>query len=571
MKKLTVLFVLCLCSVLATKAQEVSLDATVNKSTISEDGFLRIEFTLENAKAKIEIPDMKNFKVVQGPAVGSSTTIVNGRVTKSYTNTYVLKPLKTGTLTIPSAKAVVKNKTYTSDPIRIKVTSAGENPQPDNNSDFFISVQTDKRTAYKGEPILATVKLYSRYQSFRGRDLQYPELEGFWSEEIVPENRDWERETEIVNGRKFLVMVLKHYVLFPQRSGNLNFGSVEFSATVSASLFGSGKNVSTRSTPISFNIKPLPSPPADDQMMGTFNQLDIKSEISRSDASVNQSVELKVNFIGNGNLSLLDEPEFDFPESFEIFDTKVADNFSIRSSGVSGEKSFTFIMIPRKKGAFTIPATTLTYFNSRSKEYREYTIGPFELNITPATGKNAGNLTYNSQTDVNILNQDIRGIISETSLKSRGGNFFGSITFYGLLSAPILLFLVLFLYDQKQRSEEQDVTGSRRRKAGGRAFKQLRKLRSGSESMDDKKFYSGLSSAIYNYLSAKFNLQTSELNKPNIEKALSGCLDEGEKTSLTDVLQTCEMAQYAPVGGGNKIELIERTEKLIKKVEENQQ
>jgi hypothetical protein len=570
MKKFAVLILVTFLSVSAGLAQsEIELTATVNETTISIDGYLKLKFTLKNARKRIEVPDMDYFQIVQGPQVGENTVIRNNQMLREFSQTYLVKPLKVGTHKIPPAKVEINGKLYTSNPITIKVVKGDASAQPENNSDFFVAATPNKRKAYKGEPIVVAVKLYTRFRSVQVTGFEYPELEGFWSEELFPENNNWEREN--LNGRQYLVLPLKRYILFPQKTGELTFGGVDVSAIISTSFFGSGERYSVRSKPITFEVLPLPDPPANAQMLGTFSQLNISSEISRTTAAANQSIELRVDFIGSGNLNLLSQPEIKFPDSFELFDPTTRENINVGNTGVTGQKSFTFVMIPRQKGKFTIPEQKLTFFDTQDKSYKRYSVGPYEIDVTEATGKNAGGQTYNSQTDLNVINQNIRGIKTETNIKSGSGQFFGSIAFYGLVSFPIVLLIILFLWSKKLKTDDRDVKGTRMRKAGKVALGKLTKVEKQRDSAEDKVFYSSLSDVVYQYLSVKFGIELASLNKLRIAQAMEEKHSKVTIEKTIQLLEACEMAQYAPGSGADKKKLVKESRELIKTIEESAQ
>ncbi|MFZ6053004.1 BatD family protein [Halocola ammonii] len=565
MKKIALfIFILLLSAGTGLSQADVELEATVNKTTISIDGYLKLRFTLKNARTRIEVPEMENFRIVQGPQVGTNTIIVNGEATREYSQTYLVKPMKAGTHRIPPAQASVNGKVYKSNPITIKVLEASATEQPNSNSDFFIAAIPNKRKAYKGEPITVAVKLYSRFRSMQMTELNFPELEGFWSEELTPENNGWQREN--VNGREFLTMDIKHFILFPQKTGELTFGGVELSANVSTSIFGGGKRYDIRSTPIKFKVLDLPQPPADAKMIGTFDQLEISSEISRTSAGVNQSIELSLNFIGSGNLNLLNQPELNFPKSFELFDPVTDQNINVGRSGVTGQKAFTFMMIPRKKGTFKIPEQKLVYFDSQADEYRTHTIGPYEITIHE-TAEGTGGMTYNSKDQVNVIGQNIREIKTESKLTNSSQQFFGSTLFVGLLSLPVVILILLFFYGQKLKAEDKDVKGTKLKKAGREALRQFSKIEKQLSSLSDNDFYSRLSSTIYSYISVKYGIEMAELNKSHISEAMEAKHSKGEIDKTIEILETCEMAQFAPSSSSDKLSLLNDSKALIKTLE----
>ena len=186
MKKLVVSIV-ALCSFFAVSAaKEVTF--VLNAPMIATLGEpFRIEFEL-NAKPDSDSfvpPTFDNFDVVAGPSIsqGSSMQIINGEMTKSvsYAITYVLLPQKAGNFAIDPATIGVKKRNYTTQRTVIEVRNAqqssssqqggnrNQNESAESRSnntlskdDLILRLELSKRNVYKGEPIRAILKLYSR-------------------------------------------------------------------------------------------------------------------------------------------------------------------------------------------------------------------------------------------------------------------------------------------------------------------------------------------------------------------------------------------------------------------------
>jgi hypothetical protein len=169
-------------SALTLFAQDVKFDVAA-PGAVQMGELFRVEFSLNAKPDKFNAPEFEGLDVMAGPSTSSSrsTSIVNGSITKSvnYTYTYVVQANNEGTATVQSASVVVDGKTYSTSPVTIAVvdessTESASSAQgggdaqtvaPTNKigkNDLFIVVHLDKTKAYKGEPIRATLKLYTR-------------------------------------------------------------------------------------------------------------------------------------------------------------------------------------------------------------------------------------------------------------------------------------------------------------------------------------------------------------------------------------------------------------------------
>ncbi len=93
---------------------QVKFSASVDNRTIGKNGYLQVQFNVENA-ANVETiipPSFKNFSVISGPNQQSSISNINGNVKQTISIGFVLQPLAPGTYTIGSAIAKADGKEY---------------------------------------------------------------------------------------------------------------------------------------------------------------------------------------------------------------------------------------------------------------------------------------------------------------------------------------------------------------------------------------------------------------------------------------------------------------------------
>ena len=177
----------------------------------------RVEFTL-NAKPddkSFVAPSSEGFSVLAGPSVshGSSMQIVNGSMTKSfsYSISYVLQASKVGHITIGVATIAVDGKSYSTrkTPIEVRQNqseAAESNQQQEQQSleqrasqqladdDLMLRLSVSRSSVYKGEPVRAVLKLYSRVNVVGSEGAKIPSFDGFWSQALECEQGPF-RET----------------------------------------------------------------------------------------------------------------------------------------------------------------------------------------------------------------------------------------------------------------------------------------------------------------------------------------------------------------------------------------
>ena len=201
---------------------------------------VRVEFSLNASpdEGSFTAPSFEGFDVIAGPAFsqGSSIQIVNGQMTRSsnYTITYVLLPQQEGNFTIGAASVRVGKSQYKTKALPIEVVEetpegsggqqavqggqSADDVQQVSKDDILLRMILSRTTAFKGEPIRATLKLYYRVNLRGDNGSKFPSFNGFWAQEI---EQDAQPQRERYNGKVYETQVIKEYLLYPQQSGAL--------------------------------------------------------------------------------------------------------------------------------------------------------------------------------------------------------------------------------------------------------------------------------------------------------------------------------------------------------------
>jgi hypothetical protein len=186
-------------------AQEVKLEVYA-PSLVAVGEQFRLTYSINKQPTSLTPPEIKNFEILAGPSSSHSTSVqvINGRVSQSETisYTYILEANKEGKFTIDPAVAVVGNQELKSNTITIEVIKQNNSAQQQQqgqggeqqeqeqarddlpNSELFVSVDVNRRSVYLGEPIVATLKIYTVVTLANFEDSKFPPFNGFWSQEI---------------------------------------------------------------------------------------------------------------------------------------------------------------------------------------------------------------------------------------------------------------------------------------------------------------------------------------------------------------------------------------------------
>lgn len=565
----------------AGAAEQVRLTADAPDVVVSGDQF-RLVFTVNSQDIKdFRAPSISGFDVLMGPTSSrqSSIQIINGKRTSnsSTTFTYILMAGKEGTYTVPAASVEVDGKKIFSNSLQIKVlppdkTSGGANDGGGSasssrsqmagsritNEDLFITATASKTKVHEQEAILLTYKVYTLV-NLRQLLGKMPDLKGFHTQEVeLPQQKTF--SLEHYKGRNYNTTVWSQYVLFPQQTGKLEIPSITFEGVVAQqtvsdnpfdAFFNGGGYVEVKKkiyTPrVTIDVQPLPTKPAG--FSGAVGEFNLTSNINTTDAKTNDAITLKLALSGTGNMKLISAPDIKFPQDFEVYDPKATDNLKLTGAGLSGTKTFEYLVIPRHAGEFKIPAVEFIYFDLKSNSYKTLKSEEYTIKVAKGEGNSDQVIAdFTNKESVKMLAKDIRFIkLGNTSIKPKGTFFFGTAVYRLWYLVPFILFVAFVIIYRKQARENANVAKMKTKKANKVAARRMKLA--GKLLADGKKneFYDEVLKALWGYISDKLNIPVSQLSKDSIETRLS---DRGVSEELVKefigTLNECEFARYAP-------------------------
>ena len=581
MRKLFTVAGLLFAAVMAYAQTEIQVQT---HNVVAADEQFNVTFVIEgeNNPSGFTWAPGDDFSVLWGPQQGRSTSvqIVNGKTTKSVqtTYTYVLKPVKVGNFTLPSASAKVKGNDIQSKPVAIEVVASGSGSRPQSSGqsqqtqrsqagqvsddDIFINVALNRTNVVVGEPITATVKLYQRVNIAGFESAEFPTFNGFWSQETeAPTNIEFTRET--YDGQIYNSAVLRKYVLIPQQQGNITINPAELVCLVQMRVSSPGTSIfdgffddyrtvrkKVVSKPVTVNVSPLPAG-APASFGGGVGEFAISARLGKDVLKTHEAASVIVTLSGNGNVSLLEAPKVNFPPDMEVYDTKVSENVS--KGGTSGSKIYEFPFIPRSHGDFEIEPIRYSYYDVNAKKYVVLETKPIGFMVEKgAENESTGMMVPGtSRKDVKNLGSDIRFINTKPAVLAPKGEFFVcSGLFWFFLILLVLLSCVVLAVHVKMEARRADVAGTRNRKATKMALKRLQLAGTFLKQNLYTAFYEELHKALLGFISDKLNVPVAELSKDRIAEALKeGNVDQAHSDKFIEMLDACEFARYSPDSG----------------------
>ncbi len=575
--------------------------AQASKTTVAVGEAFQISYTLNTSGSNFKVPALKDFDVYSGPNQSTSMSFVNGAMSQSVTLSYVIAAKKEGKITIGPATVNVEGKTIQSNSLTFDVVKGSNNypntsnqgnsnntaPSENVSDNLFIRATVNKTKAVVGEQISVVYKVYTRYQLRGFQDIKFPDFNGFYSMDVPMNNQQVQVTNENLDGVNYQVAELKHSFIFPQRTGKIEIPPMEAELVVRKKsnrqprdifeqFFGGGYEdavYSVKSKAVQIDVQALPETNKPKGFDGAVGDFSYKVQLSKEKVKANEAVNLKITLTGKGNIKLVDAPELLFPEDFEVYDPKENENIVVNGAGVSGSKTFDYVLIPRYEGDYKIDQIQFTYFNADKKEYVTIPSPELLIHVEKGDASAAKASVFNpaDKNEVKILGEDIKYIkINNSEFKSLETHFFGSAIFYLCLIIPLFLFAGALWYYKKQLELNKDIVAVKSKKATKLAKKKLAVAEKYLKLNNKEQFYAETLQAIQGYVCDKLNIDHASLNKDRIQEELAKrSVSMASIVQLLELINNCEFARYAPGAVSADLQQVyQSTVELITKIED---
>ncbi len=537
------------------------------RSTVYENDFFQLSFILSfegNPEIKsFSPPDFdKSFDVNKRPQISSSSnssiSIINGKRTITKENlekyTYNLRVRKSGEYIIPSASIVVDGKVYRTKQKKIKVLKNNSEESTSNES-IYLSVFSNKKNVFVGEPLKLTYKLYFKNQISNPQIVDFPSYSNFFKEE--KEKKELTVKSEEYRGEVFKSVILKEVILIPQLAGKhliekLKINLIEqipikrkttfndpFFNDPFSSFFHQTNNINREIScrRISIIVNDLPEEGRPEDFSGAVGEYTLDFSLDKDTVSVGETVLLNMVLSGYGNLDFFDLPILNLEKNdfLSVYEPELSEKSSIyRNRTIKGEKKQKYIIVPTQPGFFEIPEYQFSYFDTKEKIYKNITISSRKVFVL-------GNGEENSEEDFEeIMSEEIRD-------KNNQAFQFKTIVKYFLFCISVIFliwFVVLVKKHMMLRFKRRKLeTAETAKKSIKNAFYSVSK-----KGKDPQLFKNELLKALYLYFSRKFNLPQSIFSKENLKQELSNKNISNDLINETmNIFHQLEMLNYSGI------------------------
>ena len=552
-------------------AQDVSARAYLTPGAevgVGASFLVNVEVTgVQNLSEEAVAPDLASFAQYLGSSTQTSMRSVNGRTSVSVTVQHRYQALQQGTFDVPPVEVVAAGRTLRTERLPITVTSSprsggrgstgadgGVSPQ-----DLFVTAEATRTRVREGEPLVVEYRIWTRVDVGSYDFTRVPEPQGFWVEDVTPEGQP--RVEQLTrNGQSYTTAVIRRIALIPTGPGARTIDPVGVQVQVRVrraspfpDIFGDpffgGTSVlptTVLSNPVTINVSALPAG-RPEPFSGVVGRLSLRATLDRDSVGANDAVTLTVRASGEGNLRAVPEPVLGLPDDFEVFPPEVSESVQPFGPGLSGEKTFEYVLIPRAPGQREIPVITMGYFDGASATFRTARTERLPLEVTGVSGEGLGDVARGG---VATLREDIRYIhLAGGELEERGGSLFGNPVFWLIALLPVAGVMGSVGLRRRRDLLEGDVAYARGQRASRLAKKRLAEATRLAAGSDARAFYAEVARALRGLVADRLNLAEAGLQTEEMEQQLRsvGVL-EATVSEVRACLEHCDRQRFAPPG-----------------------
>ncbi len=330
--------------------------------------------------------------VIQGieklPQSGTQSSVmvqtINGSTTMKKEYKKIVRFDNEGTFTIGPAAIVSHGLESSKKKI---IVSAETTTDAKQHRDAFIVTAASKKEVYSGEPLNLSVTFFYAGDHIKIDGIEKPVLAHVDVKEAQGPISGQEEHDGIVYS-----FVRWNMTLFPKKAGDFVIGAIRgtYSEQTQHTMQGSAvsamhalfSGVTTKeaySNGLKIKVVPLPDTDAPVFFVGDFKS----AQLSVSTTSVRKSEGLvaTLSIVGEGNSAYVDHPSLTMPDQMTYYDS----NARLGTHNGVTKKEYDYVLQGLSEGTYTIESQTITYFDTRDKQYKSIKTQPLMITIMPGT------------------------------------------------------------------------------------------------------------------------------------------------------------------------------------------
>ena len=569
--------------------EQTQFEVVLSKNRLGLNERLRVSFEMNKDGDLFEPPAFNDFEVLMGPSQSTSSSWINGKRSFSRSYTYVLKPMKQGTLRIKPAYITIAGERYGTEEKIVEVTASVANPnapkttQDVANESLYLIASISKPSPYENEAVLVTYTLYFSPQVYIANfvPVDNPSYNNFWSQDIPIKEYETRRTT--YQNEDFNAVDLKQVVLYPQKSGALPIEpfSLELYVQIPTGrrdFFGdpimrsATKVVSAGASVL--NVKALPAAGRPDDFSGAVGKFNFETSANNTTLDANESLQIEVKVSGAGNLKLLKLPELSLPSSLEQYEPEFNDEVSVSASGMKGAVRQTYTVVPRYVGNYPVNELKFSYFDLEKESYVTLTSNPLSITVengpvrsTPsAASTNESAVT--SPSPLSVQNAFVSNAFTSSFEPIDSESWTGGIIHLALILSFILGALVIGLTSRLYQKISLNSSGTLKKSYQKRIKNLLKETEDYALKGQIEEFYEALSKTLDHALSILLKETIRGTSEGHIKHVLDKvALQSSAVEEIAALMNKVNLIKYSPISSSDVESDLERLHKLIQLIQ----
>lgn len=383
----------------AALAADGTLRSYVDATRVGVQDQIQYTISVEGGSSlpgQIALPTFTNLRIVGGPATSTQMSFVNGQASQSRSWTYALQPIGQGKATIGPVRAKIGSAEQVAPAIAIEVVAGSVKPPPPRRrtmdpfeqmfgqqrqpveARLFVEASPSRSSLYVGEPLLLTYYLYTQTGV---QDLAFseaPQFTGFWTEDLErPEQPVGEVVT--VEGQAYRRFAVMKKLLYPTRAGKLTIPASTMRIAVPAQgFFDVGSVVERATKPIAVQVKPIPD---EEGFGGAVGRFKASASLDRPSVALGEAATFRFKVEGSGNLKWIERSPELTVQGAKVYPPQTKSQLETSQNGITGSRSWEYVLVPETAGDLEVPALTFTYFDPSVGRLTQSVTTPLSLHV----------------------------------------------------------------------------------------------------------------------------------------------------------------------------------------------
>jgi hypothetical protein len=309
-----------------------------------------------------------------------------------------------------------------------------------------------------------------------------------------------------------------------------------------SSFFGNSveKQLTLTSDAVTQTVKPLPLANRPSDFNGALGQFKVTAQASPDHVTAGDPITLKLTVSGQGNFDRVITPVLGNSANWKTY--KPVGRFTPDDSvGLAGTKTFEQAVVPLQSGELKIPSLHFSYFDPEANQYVTRSTAPIDVDVAPASAASIANATTSapSATETDRLEFQANRVEAGTFTSTLRPVFLRGWFLCGFgLACGTMLFIFFALRIRARRTGDPNLV--RMRNADRSIRDQLAAMDLAMQKAETVPFFVAARRALQHRLGARWNLPPETITLSEINARLNGKAD-----GIRPVFQMADRVEYS--------------------------